>query len=102
MLNHLARIFVCGTILETLWLLSYRLIPLRSHSALFVVLMLAIFLLCLWCFFRCPIKDRTGVLWVLGFALLFRLSVLPAPPGQSEDVYRYLWDARLADRKSVV
>lgn len=95
MLNQLAPIFLLGGILETFWLLSYRLSPLRSHSGLFVALMLAIFGLSLWGFFRCRIKDRRGVLCVLGFALLFRLTVLPAPPDQSEDVYRYLWDARL-------
>lgn len=96
MLNQLAPIFLFGGALETLWLLSYRLSPLRSHSGLFVALMLAIFGVSLWSFFRCRIKDRRGVLCVLGFALLFRLTALPAPPDQSEDVYRYLWDARLA------
>ena len=82
--------------METLWVLSYKLIPLRSHSGLFVSLMLAIFGVCIWSFFRCPVKGRSGVMCVLGFALLFRLSVLPAAPGESEDVYRYLWDGRLA------
>jgi alpha-1,6-mannosyltransferase len=96
MFNHLARIFLCGILMESLWLLSCALSPLRSHSDLFVALMLAIFGLCLWSFFRCPLKDRRAVICVLGFALLFRLSVLPAAPGESEDVYRYLWDARLA------
>lgn len=96
MLKHLARMLLLGVILESLWLLSYGLSPLRSNTALFTALMLAIFILCLWSFFHCPIHDRKGVMCVLGFALLFRLSLLPAPPDQSEDVYRYLWDARLA------
>jgi hypothetical protein len=96
MFNQLAPIFLLGSTVEILWLLSYRLSPLRSHSGLFVALMLTIFGLSLWSFFRCRIKDRMSVLCVLGFALLFRLTVLPAPPGQSEDVYRYLWDARLS------
>jgi hypothetical protein len=34
----------------------------------------------------------------LGFALLFRLTVLFAPPHQSEDIYRYIWDARVASQ----
>jgi hypothetical protein len=96
MLNHLARIFLVGSIMETLWLLSYGTSPMRSHSGIFVALMLTAFGLCLVSFFGCPIKDKRGIPIVLGFALLFRLSVIPAAPDQSEDVYRYLWDARLA------
>jgi alpha-1,6-mannosyltransferase len=96
MLNHLARMIAIGCVLEMLWLASYGLSPLRSHSGLFVALMLAAFGLCLLTYGCCPIKDRRGVLCVLGFALLFRLTVLPAQPGQSEDVYRYLWDGRLS------
>jgi len=96
MLNHLARIIATGCLMEMLWLASYGLSPLRSHSALFVALMLAAFGLCLLTCFCCPLRDRRGVLCVLGFALLFRLTVLPAEPGESEDVYRYLWDGRLS------
>ena len=96
MLNNLARIAVLGSVLECLWLLIFRITPLRAHSAEFVLLMLALFLVSLFAFFHCAIRDRKGVLMVMGFALLFRLSVLPAAPDQSEDVYRYLWDARLA------
>ena len=54
------------------------------------------FILCLWTYFRFPIRTRQAALLVGGFALLFRLTVLFAPPYQSEDVYRYLWDARTA------
>jgi alpha-1,6-mannosyltransferase len=96
MFNHLARILLAGGIMEAFWLLLYRLSPLRAHGNLFVALMIAVFLLCIWSFFRCPIQEGNGALWVLGFALLFRLTVLPAPPDQSEDVYRYLWDGKLS------
>jgi alpha-1,6-mannosyltransferase len=96
MLNYLARILLIGSLMEALWLLSFRLSPLRSHGGLFVALMISIFGLCCVSFFCCPLKNRRAVLCVLAFALLFRLSVLPAPPDQSEDVYRYLWDGRLA------
>jgi alpha-1,6-mannosyltransferase len=96
MLNYLARIFLAGGIMETIWLCSYGLSPMRSHSGIFVALMLAAFGLCLASYFGCPIKDNRAALMVLGFALLFRISVIPALPDQSEDVYRYLWDARLA------
>jgi alpha-1,6-mannosyltransferase len=96
MLKYLARIIWIGSFMETLWLLCSRLSPLRSHSSLFIALMIVAFGLCLAAFFFCPLQNRRAVLCVLAFALLFRLSVLPAPPDQSEDVYRYLWDGRLA------
>ena len=43
---------------------------------------------------RVPLSTRT----VWGFALVFRLTVLLAsPPTLSDDVYRYIWDGRLAN-----
>jgi hypothetical protein len=70
--------------------------PLREHTAQFLVLMLTAFLLCLWTYFRFSIREGKAVWLVLVFAALFRLTVVFAPPHQSEDVYRYLWDARMA------
>lgn len=96
MLKHLAPVFLGGSALEVVWLITCRLSPLRAHSGPFVVLMLGSFCLCIWSFFRLRIRNRRDVLLVLGFALLFRLTVLPATPDQSEDVYRYLWDGKLA------
>jgi hypothetical protein len=58
--------------------------------------MLAIFIVALAAFLIFPVRDRKSVLLMLAFALVFRLTVLPEPPDQSEDVYRYLWDARIA------
>jgi alpha-1,6-mannosyltransferase len=82
--------------MEILWLLGGRLGPLRENSQLFIAWMLAAFMLCLLGFCFCPIRDRRSAMIVLAFALLFRCTVLPSTPDQSEDVYRYLWDARLA------
>jgi len=96
MLKQLAPIFMVGTTLELLWVATVGLGPLREHSVAFVSLMLAEFALCLWALFRLPIKNTPAVLSMLAFALLFRLTVLPAPPYQSEDVYRYIWDARVS------
>lgn len=39
--------------------------------------------------------HRSTLLVVVAFALLFRLSVLFAPPFLSDDVYRYIWDGRV-------
>jgi alpha-1,6-mannosyltransferase len=96
MLKHLALLFLLGGAIETVWLLSCRLSPLRAHSGSFVALMLLSFVLCISGFFRCRLRDRRDVLCMLGFALLFRLTVLPATPDESEDVYRYLWDGKIS------
>ncbi len=34
--------------------------------------------------------------WILSIAALLRLCLLPLPPSLSDDVYRYLWDGRVA------
>ena len=40
--------------------------------------------------------ERLPAPVVLGVALVLRLAVLPLPPTLSDDVYRYLWDGRIA------
>ncbi len=35
---------------------------------------------------------------ILGFAILFRLPLLTQAPWLSNDIYRYIWDARVLDR----
>jgi hypothetical protein len=96
MLKQLAPILTLGTTVELLWIATLGLGPLREHAVAFVCLMLTEFALCLWAFFRLPIRNTPALLSILAFALLFRLTVLPAPPYQSEDVYRYLWDAKVS------
>ncbi len=96
MLKYLGPVLGAGCAMEALWLTTYRLTPLRAHSGPFVAVMIAIFCLCIWSFRHCRIRNKKDLVWVLSFALLFRLSVLPAHPDQSEDVYRYLWDGKLA------
>jgi alpha-1,6-mannosyltransferase len=40
-------------------------------------------------------SSRSTFLTVIVFAVLFRLSVLFAPPYLSDDIYRYVWDGRV-------
>jgi hypothetical protein len=48
-----------------------------------------------WWTFRSG-TDDASILWLtLGFALLFRLLLLPTPPVLSSDIVRYVWDARV-------
>src|SRR3970040_1810443 len=45
--------------------------------------------------FRAGAKDSATLGIILGFPLLFRLLILPAPPVLSSDIFRYIWDARV-------
>ncbi len=48
-----------------------------------------------WWVFRAGADDSATLGIILGFALLFRLLLLPAPPVLSSDIFRYIWDARV-------
>jgi hypothetical protein len=96
MLRRLAWLVLTGIAQELIWITTRSLGPLREHTKPFLILMLLAFILCLGSYFRLPLRTRPALFFVLGFALVFRLTVLFAPPYQSEDVYRYLWDARIA------
>ncbi|HEV8431270.1 MAG TPA: glycosyltransferase 87 family protein [Pyrinomonadaceae bacterium] len=54
----------------------------------------AIYLLATWTVLRAR-SSRARLLIVLGFALLFRLSIVFATPYLSDDIYRYVWDGRV-------
>jgi alpha-1,6-mannosyltransferase len=96
MFRQMAAVVLLGISQEIIWIATCSLGPLRENTPLFLILMIMAFILCIGTYFRSPIRTRQSVLLILGFALLFRLTVLFAPPHQSEDVYRYLWDARVA------
>jgi alpha-1,6-mannosyltransferase len=96
MLKQLAPICFLGLAQELIWFATCLLGPLREHTEAFLGLMIAAFTLSIWGYWRLPVVNRRAALLVVGFGLLFRLTLLPTPPYQSEDVYRYLWDARVA------
>jgi hypothetical protein len=54
----------------------------------------AIYLPAAWIIFRSR-STRSTLLVVIVFAVLFRLSILFAPPYLSDDIYRYIWDGRV-------
>jgi hypothetical protein len=41
------------------------------------------------------VAGRYALFAVLGFAVLFRLALLPTRPALSDDMYRYIWDGRV-------
>ncbi len=40
--------------------------------------------------------DRLSFLWIFGFAILFRLTLVFHSPVGSDDIYRYVWDGKVA------
>lgn len=54
----------------------------------------AIYLPAVWIVIRTR-GSRSTLLIVIAFALLFRLSIVFAPPYLSDDIYRYIWDGRV-------
>src|SRR5215216_4865424 len=54
----------------------------------------AIYLLAAWIVMRARPSSST-LLIAIAFAIVFRLSILFAPPYLSDDIYRYVWDGRV-------
>lgn len=54
----------------------------------------AIYLLAAWIVIRTRPSNSTLLIAIV-FAILFRLSILFAPPYLSDDIYRYIWDGRV-------
>ncbi len=54
----------------------------------------AIYLIAAWIVTRARSSNST-LLIVIIFAVLFRVSILFAPPYLSDDIYRYIWDGRV-------
>ena len=48
-----------------------------------------------WLVLRSPCEAPGTAAVVAGFAVIFRLLLLDTPPSLSDDIYRYLWDARV-------
>jgi alpha-1,6-mannosyltransferase len=95
-LKQLRAILAFAGAAEVLWLATYGLGPLRESTGLFLTVIAGQVALWAWSFFRLRITPGPGVAAVLVCGLLFRITLLPSQPHQSEDVYRYIWDARVA------
>ena len=54
----------------------------------------AIYLVAAWIVIRARSSNST-LLIAVAFAIIFRLSILFAPPYLSDDIYRYVWDGRV-------
>ncbi len=90
-----------GVILELLYLSFYFLSESGDEVLLFIAVNAAAFLLYsfLLYWFRKNKSESThtnSMGWVIGFAILFRLTLLFHSPVGSDDIYRYVWDGKVA------
>lgn len=92
--NLLLIVLGCALLAVYLW-------SLRAHSTADIVWFLQLVLIaCALYIAACFLvistqPSRSTLLIVLLFAVLFRLSLLFAPPYLSDDIYRYIWDGRV-------
>ncbi len=90
-MNTPATTIICGVAIEVCFLLFSLQKEWFLHINLYLVLYGFLFLLCLaaWKSQAIPVSA------VIGFAVLFRLTLLPTIPSLSDDIFRYGWEGRL-------
>lgn len=106
-----ALLLICGIVTLVLHSVFAKLhVPLAANAASktilsfggIVALLFALFLGAIFAMKRIvQLDSRSRTLsmgLIIGFALLFRLLLLPQTPFLSNDIYRYLWDAQLLER----
>ncbi len=106
-----ALLIACGVVSVALYSLFEKLrVPVAPNEAaeimqsfgVFVALLLVLFIgaaLALKSIVRTSSRAFTpSMLAIIGFAIWFRIVLLPQTPFLSNDIYRYLWDAEVLDR----
>ena len=91
-------LLACGLTSAFLYGRLPELAPVQQKIPELVTLYLGLFLLyllSLWLSSQAPCSSKVRLPLILLFALAFRLLLLPAAPGLSDDVYRYLWEGYL-------
>jgi hypothetical protein len=91
-------LLLSGLLMELLYIL-YRLIDVNPAQTVikYMVVYAAVFIMMVVSFrlLKGHELSRFFFLTVLLFSLIFGLTLVSAPPGQSDDIYRYLWDGKL-------
>lgn len=96
----LLRLILVGALIEVVYLSFYVPLPGIPGVALFIIVNAAAFIL-----FGVAIRmirtsttevTRALVAVIIGFAVVFRLTFVPHDPVASDDIYRYVWDGRVA------
>jgi hypothetical protein len=96
------RIALFGIVMELCYLTLYFVPEGPEEVLLFIGVNLATFLLLAWLVWSIQrsksnaIPGRGLVLLIVAFGVLFRLTLVPHPVVGSDDIYRYLWDGKVA------
>jgi alpha-1,6-mannosyltransferase len=89
-------VLACAAAVELCWLGVLALGDLRQQLAAFVALFLLAFvayLVASW--LALSGRSAAPTVLIVGGAVLFRLTMLPAPPTLSDDLYRSVWEGRI-------
>ncbi len=91
-------LLLSGLLIELFYIL-YRLVDVDPAQTVikYMVVYAATFIMMVVSFRLLKDQDfsRFFILTVLLFSLIFGLTLVSSPPGQSDDIYRYLWDGKL-------
>ena len=96
------RIIFFGVIFEALYLTFFLSSDLLTDIATFIVVNAVAYTLLAYIVYKNRTTSRNvdsnaRRLWlVIGFAMLFRLTLLPHDPVATDDIYRYVWDGKVA------
>jgi alpha-1,6-mannosyltransferase len=95
------HVVMLGILMELCYAFLYVADSTKSTLLLFIGINAAAYLILGWIVWRCGTREpeiprNTMLALVAGFGLLFRLTLVPHFPVCSDDIYRYLWDGRVA------
>ena len=96
------RMAVIGVMMEICYLSFYIVKSSPGEVLLFLVVGLLTFGLCAYAVYlllasgRLVTSGNQLLMMIIGFAVLFRLTLVPHIPVASDDVYRYVWDGKVA------
>ena len=95
------RLVTIGFLMEACYGLLYAVDSIEGDLILFIAVNGATYLILAWAVWHCWIQEpgitRKAMLGIiLLFGMLFRFTLVPHAPVASDDIYRYLWDGRVA------
>ena len=99
---NLRQVIVFGVILEALYLAFFFSNKLLTDIRTFIVVNAVACILLTYIVYKTRAVGRhvecntRRLRWIIGFAILFRLTLLPHDPVATDDIYRYVWDGKVA------
>jgi hypothetical protein len=95
------HLITLGFLMELCYGVIYTSDSLDTTLILFIAIQAAAYLILAWAVWRCWMQEpdipRTTMLAIIfGFGMLFRFTLVPHLPVASDDIFRYLWDGRVA------